>query len=526
MSYDRKNKRAAQAALRQQPEQHKEPVSGIGRSLMNSTEAVATTSAVGAPWGPQATTSPPASAATALPNPPLTFAQQVARAPPSRAMPPTLPPAFVPNPSGLSQTMSHAMGSSTGRSSVAAKAMLGEQNRRLSSNGLSFSPSRSSQQLPPTNSMRGFTTAELMGSSPTNGNGMAGPSSIFGTSPFGAGLFMPSSHDSNDNGFLSSPPARSAFEDMRRGYTSSQGRDDHALDDGDDDEYDEGFLPSSLSDLMTEDERRRRAIKIGGAFDPFQNSQSVPAELTLSGGRPIPPPPNAWGTMPTKVVPPSMSSSPVASRSLLSAGFHPTLSSSPSLAAPTNAFDLFSASPNTQSTLHAQILARNNAAGLYASSYDPSLHAMYHPPPNGSGSSSYSLSSDPHQSVFNPRPYFPGPGSLPSGAGVSTLHLTSAPYSGETPPHPSAFDMYGAPIPPTLILPPTTTTQQSVWNSTQSSGSWTDTASTSPSAWSGFSKPVSPNAVPRRLVGNVGVAGTSPLHHSVNRDDEIQFDMD
>lgn len=124
---------------------------------------------------------------------------------------------------------------------------------------------------------------------------------------------MPSSYDSNDDNFARSPPGRGGLEEMRRTNSGWDGRggmygaeEEDALEDEDEDDYEEGFLPSSLNDLLTPEEQRRRASRMA-SFDPFLNSRSVPADLTLSH-----PSPNAWGTMPIPASPPPIT------RSLLS----------------------------------------------------------------------------------------------------------------------------------------------------------------------------------------------------------------
>lgn len=195
---------------------------------------------------------------------------------------------------------------------------------------------------------------------------------------------MPSSYDSNDDNFPRSPPSRSGLEEMRRTNGVWDGRGgmyaaeaEEALED-DEDDYEEGFLPSSLNDLLTPEEQRRRASRMAG-FDPFLNSRSVPTDLMLSHR------PNAWGTMP--------SSPPLPTRSLLSVTHSFAPSSSPSFAP---------SSPSFAPHVPERYIP-------YPSSYDPT---HYHPPA-------------PH-----------APGSLPGGlaAGLSTLHLIPAMHTGETPP--------------------------------------------------------------------------------------------
>jgi len=241
-----------------------------------------------------------------------------------------------------SSGLSHHFGSTSpnGRSSVAAHAMLSEQARRLSSTSESLSPPRMPQQL--SRARVSFTGGSSPGPPPSPplavpvaqagaGPGGVGGSSIFGTSPFSGsrGLFIPSSYDSNEDGaggFPRSPPVRPSMLGDHLQRPSSSGMmtlgapwqdavaDDDEYGNGDDanaDEFDEGFLPSSLNELLTDEEftrRTRRANHQVGAgpsslsssspmhqsFDPFLNSKSVPAELLLAAGKPsLAPPPSA-----------------------------------------------------------------------------------------------------------------------------------------------------------------------------------------------------------------------------------------
>ncbi|GAA5846012.1 hypothetical protein JCM9279_004755 [Rhodotorula babjevae] len=243
-----------------------------------------------------------------------------------------------------SSGLSHHFGSTSpnGRSSVAAHAMLSEQARRLSSTSESLSPPRMPQHL--SRARVSFTGGSSPGAPPSPplavplaqagagaGAGAGGPS-IFGTSPFSGsrGLFIPSSYDSNEDGaaggFPRSPPVRASMLGDHLQRPSSSGMltlgapwqdavvDDDEYGNGDDanaDEFDEGFLPSSLNELLTDEEftrRTRRANHQVGAgpsslsssspmpqsFDPFLNSKSVPAELLLAAGKPtLAPPPSA-----------------------------------------------------------------------------------------------------------------------------------------------------------------------------------------------------------------------------------------
>ncbi|GAA5907203.1 hypothetical protein JCM8208_006719 [Rhodotorula glutinis] len=235
--------------------------------------------------------------------------------------------AFIaPSSSGLS----HHFGSTSpnGRSSVAAHAMLSEQARRLSSTSESLSPPRMPQHLSRTRvSFTGGGSSPGPPPSPplavpvaqAGAVGAGGPS-IFGTSPFSGsrGLFIPSSYDSNeDGGFPRSPPVRASMLGDHLQRPSSSGmmtlgapwQDAVAVDDeygiGDDanaEEFDEGFLPSSLNELLTDEEFTRRTRRAAHhhvgpsslsstspmpqSFDPFLNSKSVPAELLLAAGKP------------------------------------------------------------------------------------------------------------------------------------------------------------------------------------------------------------------------------------------------
>lgn len=516
MSFDRKNKRAAQNALREaqangiaqdpsqpstspaSPPQYPRtlpPVSGIGKSLGRTSvdlgKGSATTGEANA-WNRAAlSTSPGGQGASNYLNPTLNDSEAVFgspdgsettlsrvslaqsdqhQTPPAEPSFPHLSPRMIPTPlhpnaslstapSGLSQTLSQQFGSSNGsnRSSIAAQVMLGQQARRLSNNNEPLSPPRLSSQA--RLSFNGASNGDhVLGSSPplavpgaasTNGTG-----SIFGTSPFqgSRSLFMLSSYDSNEDGFPRSPPPRvGGLEEMRRTSSSGwnrngmmyPGEEEDAIDDEEEegnDEYEEGFLPSSLNDLLTPEEQRRRASRVNSSFNPF-SSQSVPAELTLNK----PPLPvksvstgsSAWGTLSrsvegTNVGAAVYSPPPPTSRSLLSVG-QPSFTSPPS--------DLFSSSPSAPtSSLHAKILARNSANGIYSSSFDPPSSNFGTRPINGTTSSTNGgggVGAGNTSSLgISPSQQLAAPGSLPGGlaAGLSQLHLIPANHTGETPP--------------------------------------------------------------------------------------------
>lgn len=411
-------------------------------------------------------------------------------------------------PSGLAQTLSQQLGGVSNRSSVAAQVMLSEQARRMSSTSDSLSPPRPSNI--PRSSFTG-SEALLMGSSPpltmsgvSNGLGTRASPSIFGTSPFSGskGLFMPSSYDSNDEGFPRSPPSRSlGLPDMVRrsssaGWTNGMSFADLNHDDGDEDDddqaagdaYDEGFLPSSLNDLLTPEEQRRRASKSAqtlhgfalsssskSSFNPFQPqehqhspsfaSRSVPAEMILARGvagksSPVPvrggvttstSTSSAWGTLSASAEgtnPTAASFSPssfnstgtgggggtgsTTRRSLLSAGISPTppLAFSNHHAAPQ-----LSSSSTSSSSLHPHHATQPHQ---YSASFDPRTALT-----SGSRSEVRARAvNDIHgdngnSSLLDSSTTIPiGPGSLPGGlaAGLSQLHLIPPRHTGETPP--------------------------------------------------------------------------------------------
>lgn len=367
-------------------------------------------------------------------------------------------------PSGLSQTLAQQFNGSN-RSSVAAQVMLGQQARRLSSTSDSLSPPRLASQT--RNPLSG-AGVDLPNAIPASTSGGGNANAIFGTSPFSGGsraLFMPSSYDSNEDAFPRSPPSRNGLEDMRRSQSTGWprvggGEGDLALgldglddDEGDDDGqgfYEEGFLPSSLNDLLTPEEQRRRASKMGlssslGGFDPFAGAKSVPAEMMLARGRPAlvssasaAAAPGAWGSLSASVegtnpqareYTPSPYSPPApASRSLLSVGIsaassspsYTTVSSSPS-----------SASTSTLLTQSSHLLPRApNSTGIYSSSFD--ARSLLHQHASPSGTSHFNTS---HGAASHPLP-LAAPSSLPGGlaAGLSQLHLVPAIHSGDTPP--------------------------------------------------------------------------------------------
>ncbi|GJN89253.1 hypothetical protein Rhopal_002232-T1 [Rhodotorula paludigena] len=244
---------------------------------------------------------------------------------------------IAPAASGLSHHFGAATngGGASGRSTVAAQAMLSEQARRLSSTSESLSPPRlamlSRSRLSFNSGSPGADSflpssppLAVPGTAAGGAGGVNGATSIFGTSPFSGsrGLFIPSSYDSNEDGagFPRSPPVRPSMLAGGEMHRSGSGRglpwQDAIEDDNDEDDEDgagelnEGFLPSSLNDLLTPEEMRRRTQRVNGTavaathapsslstsapFDPFLlpphplafNSQSVPAELLLAAGKP------------------------------------------------------------------------------------------------------------------------------------------------------------------------------------------------------------------------------------------------
>lgn len=423
--------------------------------------------------------------------------------------------------------LSHHFGSpppSSGRSTVAAQAMLSEQARRLSNTSDSLSPPRLQHLSRTRLSYNGGGHGLEYGTSPplavpgTNGGGGGGVSvvsppastggGIFGTSPFSSsrGLFMPSSYDSNEDGFPRSPPVRHATlpgDGMHRTTSSSASwRNATAIDDvgaEDDDngeDFDEGFLPSSLNDLLTPEEMRRRTMRAQGAhgsaaygpssvssrnaFDLMSNS--VPADLLLATGSPtassaaevlktaIPVPSlgaRSMSAMSPSEWPPIGSSSPPRNGSLLAqsrtreatlvAAVPPTINSAGRVVSPTTASLLSSAlsgvrpppqppqSPSTQQSspqLVAPIAVSSGATyGLYSASFSggpvlPSAAQLNgvssQSPPTAAAASTLRDSS----SLASDLTGLAAPGSLPTGlaAGLSRLHLVPPAHTGETPP--------------------------------------------------------------------------------------------
>lgn len=366
------------------------------------------------------------------------------------------PPTGLSQPNPLQFSQQQHLASMSPRSSVAAQVMLAEQSRRYSNtvNGVvhnstvrSASPSRVQQLQKPTRRSFG---GDILGSGvmSNNGGGGGGGSSssssangggIYGTSPFqgSRSLFMPSSSYDSDDGFLGSPTlAKRGLEDVRTMARSpwameTEARHETVIDD--DDEYEEGFLPSSLNDLLTPEEQFRRSnrLVIGGgggggssSFDPFQNSRSMPATEFHHPLRSRPIPSTAWTT----------SSSPIADTPLSQPApqYHLRHPHSPPLLPripPSSSADsiLQPASPAFQSQLRSRPIPAP-VGGVYSSSLDPT---------------SAFLSSNRPQQIIGQSHLTGGggSGSLPKGlaAGLSSLHLYPAQHTGETPPLPSAL---------------------------------------------------------------------------------------
>ena len=349
------------------------------------------------------------------------------------------------------------------------------------------------------------------------GSSAAPSSSIFGTSPFtgSRALFMPSSYgsDSAGDGFPRSPPVpHRAWLGGNNGQLNGL---DSALDDTTDDEgdeaYDEAFLPSSLNDLLTPDERRRRASKAG-----FQPSASVPAEFTLNGGTPRGP----WGQdsgTPSLLTNgrPSSSTSTV-TRSLLS------LSAYNNSISPKASNATLATSPPPVSLLHPL------PQGVYSSSFDP-------------GSALNRAGHDPWAPPST-SPSF-GPGSLPGGlaAGLSSLHLQPAIHSGETPPSSAMSILFGAHLGSAPVA------NHPSWAGAGAGIGSADlplplAPTSSPGRAAGVASASSPglsagSALPRRMSSQLAAAGSafpSPLQQSQligagaeGEDvDDIQFEMD
>ncbi|KDE09509.1 hypothetical protein MVLG_00408 [Microbotryum lychnidis-dioicae p1A1 Lamole] len=500
ISFDRKNKRAAQSALRDaqahaQMQAHASSADVVDPST--SPSATSSSTAIGSsptqlpssglakifqssgstaqPWDMGAkswsrvagtTTSPQQSSAVMSTSPgsrwppeseegmsttssamPATSADPTAAAS-SQLSSPGSTAIFISAPSGLSQMSAKlANPSNNARSSVAVQVMLGQQARRMSSTSESLSPPRPAEPSHARGDFgMGMSPPLAMQSSSSIGAGTGAPThSIFGTSPFSGGsraLFMPSSYDSNEDSSARSPPPRGGImaEQMRCnssrnggnlfgiGASNSFGLEDNA-EDGDDDETNdvfnsEGFLPSSLNELLTPDEVRRRASRAGmglasPSFNPF-NSQSVPPDLMLSRGRP-PMPPTTLSTS---------SSSSTRGWGALSAsaeGTNPTASAfNPSKMTPSRSLlatsrDALGATGSPSSPSYLTSPNRN----LYSSTFDPPTSNFGLRPPVKAGAE---LSPS-----LNP---LPAPGSLPGGlaAGLSQLHLIPPLHTGDTPP--------------------------------------------------------------------------------------------
>jgi hypothetical protein len=438
-----------------------------------------------------------------------------------------------------SSGLSHHLGSN-GRQSVAAHAMLSEQARRLSNTSQSLSPPRP-QHFSYSTSVPLAVPGAL--SSP-NGNGQ---SSIFGTSPFSGsrGLFIPSSYDSNEDGFPRSPPARPAMlGDMQRsnsgsGWTSYRSNEIAIADeeDGDDDDFDEGFLPSSLNDLLTPEEMRRRTLKSQNGHTPsslstsspsldhFLPSKSVPVDLLLSSGKPSLPPtqygsaaaPSPWGTVNSSSSGNNPSASPFTPpQSLLAASRASTLE------------PVYATSPHQQSGL---------PHPFYSSSFNDALggpqYASRYPQTGLSPNTNASLAA-------------PG-SSLPGGlaAGLSRLHLVPPNYTGETPP---AGMLYSQALGTT---PASHQNTNGTLGHAHNGGGGTSTSlssseNPSPSLQGAVLPPQARHASPavasplhhevlaaRNGNGNGGVAsggissaGSTTGEEDLGPEDEIQFDMD
>ncbi|SCV71504.1 BQ2448_3092 [Microbotryum intermedium] len=510
ISFDRKNKRAAQAALRDAQAQAQMqaqaqpsdvgvspspfttssttaigssptqvPSSGLAKIFQSSGSTAHPSDPGGKSWSrvARSTSSPQQSSAVSSTSPgsrwPPESEEGMSPSPMSSAMPanatassvaaPSLDPAasastqlsspgstaiFISAPSGLSQMSAQlAISSSNARSSVAAQVMLSQQARRMSSTSESLSPPRPAEPSHARSDFgMGMSPPLAMQPSSSIGAGTGVPThSIFGTSPFSGGsraLFMPSSYDSNEDGFPRSPPPRGGMmaEQMRRnssrnggnlfaiGASNSFGLEDDA-EDGDDDETDdvfnsEGFLPSSLNELLTPDEVRRRASRAGmglasPSFNPF-NSQSVPPDLMLSRGRPSMPPPTlstsfssstrGWGTLSAS----AEGTNPAAS------AFSPS-KTTPSRSLLATSRDALGVTGSPSSPSYLTSPNRN----LYSSTFDP-------PTSNFGLRAPVKAGADLSPSL-NP---LPASGSLPGGlaAGLSQLHLIPPLHTGDTPP--------------------------------------------------------------------------------------------
>ncbi|BGP39910.1 hypothetical protein JCM10450v2_003886 [Rhodotorula kratochvilovae] len=404
-----------------------------------------------------------------------------------------------------SSGLSHHFGSaSNGRSSVAAHAMLSEQARRLSSTSESLSPPRMAHLSRTRVSFNGGSPAMELATSPplaVPGAGAgAGGASIFGTSPFSGsrGLFIPSSYDSNEDAFPRSPPVRaSMLGDMQRpgaGMTLGAPWQDAIADEYDDDEgdagaFDEGFLPSSLNDLLTPEEMQRRTRRANGGgagpsslsspnpFDPFLNSKSVPADLFLAAGKPSLAPPPVLLPHPSLGARSASAMAATASFGLLSSsveGHNPSAAPYQPAAAGTNGGSLLAqsrareativpaspaistattATPPTSSsllgaTLNGAHLPPMSNGGFYSASFSDA--ALHHPSPSFAAAAAYGAGQPRYPQTglspgTNASLALPG-SSLPGGlaAGLSRLHLVPPAHTGETPPSSYASAAAGA----------------------------------------------------------------------------------
>ncbi|GAA6012328.1 hypothetical protein JCM11491_007094 [Sporobolomyces phaffii] len=444
-----------------------------------------------------------------------------------------------------SSGLSHHLGSN-GRGSVAVHAMLSEQARRLSNTSQSLSPPRPQHV--------GYSTSvplAVPGALSGNGNGQ---SSIFGTSPFSGsrGLFIPSSYDSNEDGFPGSPPSRPAMlGDMQRSSSNSgwpsYRSNEVALadeDEGDDDGYDEGFLPSSLNDLLTPEEMRRRTLKAQNGHTPsslgngspsldhFLPSKSVPVDLLFSGGKPALPTPS--GQQPQFGS--ATATSPWGAVTSSSSGHNPS-------ALPFTPPQSLLAASRASSVLPVHATSPPSLSQGHYLSTSP-----LHPAPQPFQSSSFNDALGPQhpsrypQSGLSPHANasLAAPGSsLPGGlaAGLSRLHLVPPTYTGETPPAGMLYSQALGASPSPRTAPATATNGISSANGHGSSGE--GGASSSPTttrssehprpsprmqgAVLGHPSPSPGSALARRLSSNASAvpppAVASPLHHELTHAD-------
>lgn len=508
MSFDRKNKRAAQAAQREQAGANGNGNgsgngNGNGTSLQQPSTSPTTSAGDNLEHHQSASpTKPPpqqppsqgssglarslqnsldlgnASLSTLTSSPSLlssnqnswTAHQSPSLPPPtSRALP--LPPQqatatfVVPPSSGLSQTLHH----------------------------LSSASAQNSFAQPTTTNRRSLPVQTHSSHSPPNGNG----ATIFGTSPFSASrsLFMPtptapnaSSSSYGSSGAIEEPTSPPFFgaplpplttrresnfspsswtETSNLSYRANKDedlmKDLGAEEQGDEEDgeegFDQAFLPSSLSELLTPEELRRRRNKgaVGGgtsSWDPWGSSRSVPAEMMMlsRGGPSGSVTRSTWASGPPSGVAPS-SSSPSPSSSYQHASYHPppsTLATPPLaprtlLPPPT--------SPPLTSNHHLRPQYQQ-----YSASFDPSTNNLI-------SSSSNSFHRSPSQANTSHQ-YQQLGSSLPGGlaAGLSQLHLIPATsHFGDTPPssHHSPSGYYNTTGPTMAISPPT---NRSVWN--------------------------------------------------------------